>query len=220
MVSIDGEIIKKAIPKFSLTDFSLIEYFNEIKPLLLFILGVTIYSIFIFKFYKFLTKRDIIKLNPSGYQKGFFGQIEKIGTAIVYLLENLILTPIFIVFWFAIITTLMLLISKNQTAESLILTSMALVAAVRITAYYNESLSQDLAKMIPFTLLGIFLIDVNYFSVKEIINIAKEIPSLLTQLGYYLAFVIILETILRILQTLIQIIRPRKQSLESIKKSK
>ena len=36
---------------------------------------------------------------------------------------------------------------------------MGLVAATRITAYYNEDLSRDMAKTIPFALLGIMIID-------------------------------------------------------------
>ncbi|MBT6402126.1 hypothetical protein HOK09_01545, partial [Candidatus Woesearchaeota archaeon] len=121
------------------------------------------------------------------------------------------LTPVVIFFSFAVLTTFLLILTKSGSIESVILTSMALIAAVRVTAYYNESLSQDLAKMVPFALLGIFLIDINYFSVGDAMAIVRQIPSIWMQLIYYLIFVIALEIALRILQTIIRIIMPLKE---------
>ena len=60
-----------------------------------------------------------------------------------------------------------MLLSKFSSPNHILVVSVSLVAAIRVTSYYNEQLSQDLAKMIPFALLGIFLVDATFFSVQE-----------------------------------------------------
>ncbi len=211
MVNLTGiSELTNSIPDFSLSSFTLAEFIQTVKPLLIFIIGVTIYSIFIFKFYRFLARKDIVKFNWTKEQ-GFLGWIKKLGKSIIYLVENIILTPVCIFFWFAILSTFLLFLTKSGSVGSVILTSMALVSAVRITAYYNENLSQDLAKMVPFALLGIFLVDASYFSIGSIFEIAKQVPLFWSQLAYYLAFVIGLEISLRVLQTLVRIVMPVKE---------
>jgi len=211
MVNLTGVTkLTETIPEITLSNFSILEYYQAIQPLLFFVLGVTVYSIFIFKFYRFLSRRDIIKFKLEA-QGGFIGWLKKLGKSIIYLIENIVLTPVVIFFSFAVLTTFLLILTKSGSIESVILTSMALIAAVRVTAYYNESLSQDLAKMVPFALLGIFLIDINYFSVGDAMAIVRQIPSIWMQLIYYLIFVIALEIALRILQTIIRIIMPLKE---------
>lgn len=211
MVNLTGVTkLTESIPEITLSNFSVLNYYHTIQPLLFFILGVTVYSIFIFKFYRFLSRRDIIKLKLES-QGGFIGWLKKLGKSIIYLIENIILTPIIIFFSFAVLTTFLLILTKNGSFESVILTSMALIAAVRITSYYNENLSQDLAKMVPFALLGIFLIDINYFSLEYALAIVRQIPSFWIQLAYYLIFVIALEIALRIIQTVISMIMPTKE---------
>jgi len=100
---------------------------------------------------------------------------------------------------------ILLIISKSSTPNHVLLISVSLVAAVRITSYYNEQLSQDLAKMIPFALLGVYLVNVSFFSIQESIEMAKQIPSLWKIGIYYLLFVTLLEFILRIISGIINI---------------
>lgn len=178
--------------------FSWAGYYVTIKPLLLFIVGVVIYSLFVFKFYRFLAKRDLLKLNVRHYYEEKSGFIKAFLYSIFYTLENLIVIPLLIFFWFAVLATLMSIISKTHTPELLLLTSATIVASVRVTSYYNENLSQDLAKMIPFALLGIFIVDMTYVSVNESFSIISSFPSLTTELIFYLAFAVSLEFVLRI----------------------
>ncbi len=158
---------------------------------------MTIYAIFVYKFYKFLARRDIIHFKTR-YYESYEGVMNHVGRGLFYVLENLILIPILVFFWFFVLAALLLLLSKNLNPDSILLTSASIVAAVRITSYYSENLSQDLAKMIPFALLGVFLIDVSYFSITNSLQAAVAIPDLAQYLVYYLLFVILLEFVLRI----------------------
>ncbi|MBT3408827.1 hypothetical protein HN415_09185 [Candidatus Woesearchaeota archaeon] len=183
--------------QISLSNFSFVDFINGVKPLMLFVIAMTIYAIFIFKFYKFLARRDIIQLKKKYYEvyEGFF---HKVARSIFYFVENLVLIPLLVFFWFAVLSALLMFLSRNPDTNMILLTSASIVAAVRITAYYNENLSQDLAKMIPFALLGVFLVDISFFSVGETIETAKQLPSLALQLIYYLLFVTLLEFVMRI----------------------
>ena len=79
---------------------------------------------------------------------------------------------------------------RNQEIQNILLVSIAVVSAVRITSYYSEELSRDLAKMLPFAMLGIFLIDLSYFSYQGSLTVLRGIPPLWKILVYYLLFVI------------------------------
>jgi len=182
----------------ALSDLSFKEFLVVIKPLLVFIIGMTIYAIFVFKFYRFLARRDILQLETKGYYAEYEGFVKHTLRLLFYVLENLILIPICIFFWSIVLATLLIMLSESPNPVTILLSAASLVAAVRITAYYNENLSQDLAKMVPFALLGVFLIDASSFRVNNAVTVAKELPSLLEFLLYYLLFVTALEFILRI----------------------
>lgn len=83
-----------------------------------------------------------------------------------------------------------------------------------MTAYYNEDLSKDLSKMIPFALLGIFIIDVSFFSFQESIEIIKTISSKFALILNYLLAVILLEFILRVLYFITKMITGKKEEVE------
>lgn len=179
-------------------DLSIEEAFGVLRHLSLFVIGIAIYGVFVFKFYRFLAKKNLFKLDLSKYDKTRFSGVKKFFCFILYVAEYVLLFPLFSFFWFAVLTALLCFLIKNQPLSHILLVSISLVSAVRITAYYNEDLSKDLAKMLPFTLLGIFIIDISYFSINEAINILQQIPSMRKTLVYYLIFVILLEFILRI----------------------
>ncbi len=181
------------------SNFSISNYISTITPLVIFILGISIYAFFVFKFYRFLARRDILKLKRGKYYEGLEGVIKKFFETILYVLENLVLIPLLVFFWFAILAALILVLTKTQNLDTILLSSMAIVAAVRVTSYYKEDLSRDLAKMIPFALLGIFIIDLSYFSVESSLALAKQIPLFLDKVVFYLLFVVIVEFVLRII---------------------
>jgi len=183
----------------AISEFSFSGFYSTIKPMMLFVLGMLIYAVFIFKFYKFVARKDIFKLGlrernvqEDGFAKVFFG-------AILYILEYLLFFPILTFFWFGILTILLTVLSKTQDIQQILLISMTLVAVIRITAYYNEELSKDLAKMLPFALLGIFIIDVTFFSFSQSLEVIKTIPSNYVLIFNYLLAVILLEFLLRVL---------------------
>ena len=184
------------------------EVWANVKPLVLFIVGMVIYSMFIFKFYLFLSRRDIFELNIHKKDNGF----KSFVNTLAYILEYIIIFPLFTSFWFVILTIIILVLAKSSDVSNILLVSMALVGSVRVTAYYNENLSKDLAKMLPFALLGIFLLDISFFSLSDSLAVILTIPNYWQQILYYFAFVVILELVLRILHGFYRLIVPEEES--------
>ncbi len=174
------------------------ETLTKLKPLIIFILAISIYSIFTFKFYRFLAKKNIVSFNLHQYNRSSHPFLRTLFAMVLYVIEYIILTSVFVFFWFAFLATLLVILSKGQPLESILLVSMAVMGAVRMTSYYNEDLSRDLAKMLPFALLGVFLVDISYINFTQSLETIKGITNHTETLIYYFGFIIVLEIILRI----------------------
>jgi FtsH-binding integral membrane protein len=191
-----------------LADITFAEYLELITPLLVYLAGMTVYALFVFSFYRYLARRDLVKLRRVHYFRGVVGILEKAGHVIFNFIENIVIAPVLVFFWFGFMATVLLLLSKRYTAESVMLISAALVGVVRITSYYTEELSQDVGKMIPFALLGIFIVDMSYFDWQASLEVARQLPAFWGILIYYLAFIVALEVALRTFRTIFRILIP------------
>ncbi len=81
-----------------LVDLSFNEAYNILKPLVIFIFGMVIYSVFIFNFYRFLAKIDVFDLNLSKHNTTEPSVLSNVFAILLYGLEYLILLPAFIFF--------------------------------------------------------------------------------------------------------------------------
>ena len=188
---------------------------NLLLTLTLFTAVIVIYLIFVFYFYRFLAKKNIIELNLNQYNQYSNPALIKFFAAIFYIIEYIIILPVLTFFWFAILSILILLLSKGIEVRTILLISSALVAAVRITSYLSEDLSRDLAKMLPFTLLAIAITTAGFFDINALLSRVGEIPSLFSDIPYYLIFIVAVELIMRISTFISDTIRTSKAEEES-----
>jgi len=86
----------------------------------------------------------------------------------------------------------------------------ALIGVIRAMAYYDEDLSKDLAKMMPFALLGVFLVDISYFTLSNSIGAIIQLFSLWELIVYYLIILILIEFVLRILYFIVKAFKRKK----------
>jgi len=162
-------------------------------------LVIIVYSVFVFYFYKFLAKKNIIELNLSKYNTYSMGPLLKIIPIFLYVIEYIIILPIITFFWFAVLSFLVFILADRLTLDLVFLISASLIASVRVTSYISENLSQDLAKMLPFTLLGIALTNPNFLEMGNSLIRLSEITSFLTPVLYYLGFIIAIEFTMRVI---------------------
>ncbi len=169
-----------------------------LKPLVLYSAGIILYSIFVYNFYRSLSRKDIFSINLHQYNTATHPVFKKAIKLTLYFLEYIILFPLFTFLWFAFLAIFILVLSQEQNVSNVLLLTMAIIISTRVTAYYKEDLSKDLAKILPFALLGVFIINPNFFSISELILRIKEIPLLTRNILSYALFTIVLEFVIRV----------------------
>jgi len=176
---------------------SLPSFVGNFFNFLILVLLVVVYSVFIWKFYKFISKKNILGLDLNKYNKSKHPFFTKLFAGIFYFIEYIIVLPFLIFFWFAVFTLFLMFLTQELEIHTLLIISATIVAAIRMTSYYKEDLSKDIAKLLPFTLLAISILTPNFFNVERIFTHFNELPNFFGNIAYYLLFIIILEIILR-----------------------
>ncbi len=180
-------------------------------PVAVYVLGMSVYAIFIFRFYRFLAARDMFALDLSRYEKSRRRSVRRVLGVVMYVARYLIVFPLFAFFWFAVLTLILAFLAKERSFADTLLIALATVSAIRVTAYYNEDLSRDLAKILPFAVLAIFLIDASFFEISESLSLLERANDHRETILYYLLFLVLLEFALRIVRAVLRGIFRRKK---------
>ena len=145
---------------------------------LLFIIGVAIYALFVWYFYRFISKRDLFPkiFYRFSYHKKKDNIIKKIGFAAAYFFAF----PVMIFVWFIVLAFFVFLIGEDMPFHVAIFVSMAIIGVVRILSYYREDAAKEVAKMIPYAILSFLLTSAavyanpNFFTEKSIQSIPTQ----------------------------------------------
>lgn len=197
----------------SLSNMLSFDYFNNLVTditeqasfydLIIFSISVVIYAIFIFHFYRFIARRNIFSFDVERRILGgkYKSSGEKISAApriAAFIGTKFVIFPFVIFGWFLAYSFFILFMSQDIQAEKVFFVSAILIIAIRITSYYNEDLSKDLAKTIPFSILGIFMFDQTFFTIDDISKNLLELPQYALQVGAFLILAITIEIALSI----------------------
>jgi hypothetical protein len=175
-------------------DFAKGVAFNDLA---IFSFGMFLYGVFIWHFYRLLARRELISSRfGSKYLHTGEKKLEVVGI-FTYIIKYIFLFPLVIFAWFIVYSIFMFFLAQSLSSDTVFLIVSSLVVATRIAAYYNEDLSKDIAKLLPFALLGIFLYNPVYFNISDILLKLKEIPVFVTQIAQFLVFAITVEAVLR-----------------------
>ncbi len=180
-------------------------------PVAVYVLGMSVYAIFIFRFYRSLAARDMFALDLSRYEESRRRFVRRVLGVVMYVAKYLVLFPLFAFFWFAVLTLILAFLSKDRAFADTLLIALATVSAIRVTAYYDEDLSRDLAKILPFAVLAIFLIDASFFEISESLSILERANDNRETILYYLLFLVLLEFALRFVRAVLRGIFRRKK---------
>ena len=185
------------IPIIFPNGLSLDDGLQVLGPVAVYVLGMAGYAIFVFKFYRFVASRDMFSLDLSRHEESRFRMVRPFLHLVMYGIKYVILFPAFSFFWFAVLTLILVFLSKDKAFDDVLLISLATVSAIRVTAYYNEDLSRDLAKILPFAVLGIFLINASFFDINASLEVLQEANLHRETIFYYWAFLVVVEFALR-----------------------
>lgn len=190
---------EKAIDGYNSLLQNLPPHYAQLVTLFIFSLLIVVYALFTWKFSRSLAKRDLLELNLFQYNKSEHRKFKKALATLLYLLEYIIILPFIVFFWFAVLAIIILLASQEQTAIQVLMLTGAVVASVRIVSYYDEELSKDIAKLLPLTLLAVFITKSSFFNFDSVLDGLTQLPSFFTNVFYFLIFIIGLEIVLRII---------------------
>lgn len=183
-----------------ISELSWSEGFRSLSSVSLFLLGTVVYSLFIFGLYRFISRRDIFKINLGQYNKVKHPTLKKLTKIGIFILENVIFLPFIVFIWFAGFSFLLALMAPEIQLKTILAIAISLIGTIRITAYFNEPLSQEIAKLVPFTLLGVALIDISQFTSFPFNNILADLGPSIPTIIYYSIGIVIIELVLSITQ--------------------
>ena len=185
-------------------------YLNDAVELLWpvgsYVLGMALYAMFVFKFYRFVAARDMFALNLSKYEESRYRWLRRVLHFVMYLTKYLVVFPAFAFFWFAVLTLILTFLSKDRPITDILLIALATVATIRVTAYYKEDLSRDLAKILPFAVLALFVIDASFFNIRESLEVLQDANEARETILYYLLFLVVVEFALRLLLGIVAVL--------------
>jgi hypothetical protein len=182
-------------------------WIQEVVNVFLWIILIFIYAIVIWKFYRFIAKKNIITLNLNKYNRSEHPVFSKVLGGALYLVEYILILPILVFFWFSVFAILLILVAENLDIQRITLISAVIIGAIRLVSYtprYGQALAKEVSKLLPFTLLGIAITRPDFvFEFTRVIENVTQIPAFFQQIFLYLMFIYFLEIVLRVLDLLL-----------------
>ncbi len=165
---------------------------TSLTDVVIFSIGMVIYGIFIWHFYQIIARRDIVSLGEEKIKTG-----AKVVSISAYILKYIIVFPLIIFVWFFVYSMFMFFLAPEVEIKFVFMVVISLVIAIRISAYYKEDLARDLAKMIPFAILAIFLSTGVFFTLEQLQDRVSELVPFLLTVVQFVIIAIVVEAILR-----------------------
>jgi len=161
-------------------------------------IAMAIYAIVIWHYYRLLSKRDFFNYEDEDEGEGIGAWFRHFVDEIAFVFKYIIFFPLISFIFFAVFSLMLFLLSKEQTIQQILFIGAAVISATRITAYYNEDLSRDLAKMVPLALLGVFIVQADFFTTALLIDRVMQLPNFMIDIASFIVFFLVLEITLRI----------------------
>ncbi len=181
--------------------------YDQLEPVVIFIIGMTVFALFVFKFYRFVSSKDVFALDVSKFEQSRFKAARVLLHVILYAAKYLFIFPLVAFFWFAAITLMLSFLATDQNSQAsfqnILLVAMTVVGIIRVCAYISEDLARDLAKMLPFAVLAFLILDLSSFDASDSLEVLKQADDSREIILYYLGFTIALEFALRFLSAVI-----------------
>lgn len=161
-------------------------YEPELTTLLLYGVGIAIYTAFVFAFYKTVSRRRVV----TETRRGAWGKM-------VRAFEWTFMMPGIAFAYFAVLAAALFLLAKSQGTGQIILIALGVVVGVRVTSFLHEEMSADLARIVPLGLLGVVLVDPGYLTLEVTSMRMQEAAAQWPLLARAFAFLVVLEIVLQ-----------------------
>lgn len=178
-----------------------LEYRAVVSVMVLAII-ITLYALFIWKVYRIIAHKDILRLNLARYNQSEHPFFSKFFAFILYLIEYIIILPFFIFFWFAVFALIIFVMLEDSSVSTALNLAAAVIIAVRILAYHRKELAEELAKLFPLTVLVVFVTRAEITPLGFFVDAIVQLPQFLGSIVYYFVLIAAFELLMRILDML------------------
>jgi hypothetical protein len=168
------------------------------KDIAVYVAGMVIFCIFTYSFHKAVARKFIFEFENRNCKSSKHPRLMQTWCTAVFIFKYLFFAPILLLLWFTTIAVLLFIFTRNVPIETLLILSMAFLSTIRITSYYDEALSRQIALNFPLSLLVVVLIDFAVIDFDLFMTKLYSLPALLPTLAIYFLFTVLLEFILRI----------------------
>ena len=145
-------------------------------------------------YHKQLSRKDLFEIPKIDSNSKFVNFINRF----IYFSKYVIIFPLYSFIWFLIFSFLLVLIAKSRPIGEIMFFGIVIVSVTRISAYVSPKLAEDMAKLLPWALIIIFLIDPQSITIESVQisfnSFVQEIPNV----AKYLIFIAFVEWSLRI----------------------
>lgn len=176
----------------------------DLQTLLIYGIGIAVYTVIVFAFYQPLSAREPYHTKAK---PGWRGRV-------IHVLEDVFVFPLMSFAYFAVLALSLFFLSKSQTTAQILLLSMGVVVGVRVTAHIHAFASVDLAKLLPWSLFAIILVDPGYLSFSATLARVGEAARMAPVLVQYFVLFILIEATLRGLRGLAPSVSKLAQRVE------
>ncbi len=166
--------------------------------------GILVYALAVNFFYQIISKRVMFGAREKDGQVSVGGPLH----GFLYL----IFFPLFSFGFFLLLSvSLIFLGGSDQDLAVTFTLAMAVVLAVRVSAYFSEATSHDVAKMLPLGLLGVILVRAEFADFQASVARLATIADFADLVALYFGIVVIVEYLLRTIYLVLKIIRNDKK---------
>lgn len=176
----------------------------DLQTLLIYGIGIAVYTVIVFSFYQPLSAREPYH-TPA--KPGWRGRA-------IHLLEDVFVFPLMSFAYFSVLALSLFFLAKSQTTTQILLLSMGVVVGVRVTAHVHPIASVDLAKLLPWSLFAIILVDPGYLSFHATLARVTDAGRMAPVLAQYFVLFILIEAALRGARAILPALERLPRSLE------
>lgn len=175
-------------------------------------LGILAFSYFIWKTSQVLSRREVflLKQRYSVEEKNISLRRKRI----FYVVKYVVLFPMILYGWIVVCFFFMYALNTSLGFDTLTLIMVGIITATRIAAHWNEKLAEDIMKFLPFNLLFSLLFN-PVLDLQTIISAARKFPLIMLELTIFIAFIGILEGILKLIYFVVTKSRRTSNDLNS-----
>lgn len=169
-------------------------YLNIIMVTLLVFLGMWL----LWKTYMHLSKRNLFEIHrPKEGSANFYNKA-------AYWMKYIFVFPLLTFFWFILFVLCLRILTYKTEVQDIMFLGIVLISSIRIAAYFNEKMAEDLAKMLPLALLAAILLNPSFISINIELSDFYIFKDEFVHFAKYLLFIVFLELVLKLAKYLHQ----------------